>query len=237
MGNFTFKGTWKRTCLLSRKKLVDRSHFQLSLEGFSSKFLFSRWYRGNVSIEKFSTYVPSHVDKRSNLSLQEFINDYESKSKPVILQGVISKWKSNKLWQPQEFLKKYGNCLFKTNGTDEDGHCFKLTFSDYYQYAITNHDDKPLYLFDNKFLERVPEMEKEYEIPEHFCQDFFDLLTKEARPDWRWFLSGPARSGSPFHQDPHRTSAWNALITGRKRWSFYPPYIIPPGIIHYNSLF
>ena len=31
-------------------------------------------------------------------------------------------------------------------------------------------------------------------------------------------------------QDPNHTSAWNGLITGRKRWILYPPDQPPPGV-------
>ena len=49
------------------------------------------------------------------------------------------------------------------------------------------------------------------------------------RPDFMWLVIGPERSGSPFHLDPYKTSAWNAVLEGRKRWWLYPPDVEPPG--------
>ena len=49
-------------------------------------------------------------------------------------------------------------------------------------------------------------------------------------PPPRWLILGPARSGSSFHVDPNNTSAWNAVVTGAKKWILYPPTCIPPGV-------
>ena len=42
---------------------------------------------------------------------------------------------------------------------------------------------------------------------------------------------GPARSGSSFHVDPNATSAWNAVVRGRKKWILFPPGCPPPGVV------
>ena len=55
------------------------------------------------------------------------------------------------------------------------------------------------------------------------------MLGEKSRPDHKWLIVGPARSGSIFHID--QTNAWNVSIKGRKKWIFYPPHINPPGVV------
>lgn len=43
-------------------------------------------------------------------------------------------------------------------------------------------------------------------------------------------IIGPERSGSSFHKDPNSTSAWNAVIKGKKKWILFPPNVTPPGV-------
>jgi len=104
-----------------------------------------------------------------------------------------------------------------------------LYISQFVQYMRNQQDSDPLYVFDSGFGERIPQLLKEYKIPKHFYQDLFSVL-EDKRPSYRWILIGPMRSGAPFHIDPNGTSAWNALLHGRKRWALYPPHFTPPGV-------
>ena len=86
-----------------------------------------------------------------------------------------------------------------------------------------------MHIFDPKFAEKAPELAADYEMPVYFREDLFSILGDE-RPDYRWLIAGPARSGSSFHIDPNSTSAWNAVVRGAKKWVMYPPEVVPPGV-------
>jgi len=127
-----------------------------------------------------------------------------------------------------------------------------MPLREYFRYMRSvRSDESPLYLFDSRFGEKVPALLNQYEVPEYFRNDLFTLLENKeeeaarvsddpaaaaaaakasVRPAFRWILVGPARSGSTWHKDPNHTSAWNGLISGRKKWIMYPPSTPPPGV-------
>ncbi|KAL9060493.1 MAG: hypothetical protein Q9162_000666 [Coniocarpon cinnabarinum] len=112
----------------------------------------------------------------------------------------------------------------------------------YVQYMQGNGDESPLYLFDSRFAEKMgleiddgmrgrvdsaADSQVDYTPPIAFSPDLFTVLGKE-RPSHRWLIMGPPRSGSSFHTDPNGTSAWNAVLKGRKYWIMSPDP--PPGV-------
>jgi hypothetical protein len=46
--------------------------------------------------------------------------------------------------------------------------------------------------------------------------------------NFRWLIIGPHRSGSSFHVDPNATCAWNAVVSGAKKWILFPPGVLNP---------
>ncbi|TKY91035.1 hypothetical protein EX895_001034 [Sporisorium graminicola] len=134
-------------------------------------------------------------------------------------------------------ISRVGPRLFSANTDDGDS-----TFD---PYAVP--DESPFYLFDASFADD-PHASLEWRVPKFFQQisntpadatsqcdmsavrsDLFSLLGL-LRPDHRWIIAGPARSGSGWHKDPNGTSAWNAVLNGRKAWMMLPPHVTPPGV-------
>jgi histone arginine demethylase JMJD6 len=94
-------------------------------------------------------------------------------------------------------------------------------------YMYNNRDDSPLYLFESSWdSASMEKIRTQYSAPLNFFpHDFLNLAGVKKKPPYRWFCIGPARSGTTVHKDPLNTSAWNAVISGTKKWVCFPPEI------------
>ncbi|CAE8742131.1 unnamed protein product [Polarella glacialis] len=162
------------------------------------------------------------VDARG-LSAEEFVRRFEQTSTPVILKGAAERWPAMKSWSQESLVKRFGKVQFACGACD-------WPLDEFYAYARSNIDDVPQFIFDKYFVRRAPELLEEYDVPDVFKgRDLFDLVGT-GRPDFRWLLIGDRRSGSKWHLDPNKTSAWNAVVKGRKHWLMLPPGCPPPGV-------
>ncbi|GAB4861269.1 hypothetical protein Ancab_036430 [Ancistrocladus abbreviatus] len=234
-GLLQYKGSWKRTllhqeCIMNGEK--EPHEKPLHFDGFSSLFLYRRLYRCYTRLDGFAE-DGGNVERKKDLSLEEFHHEYDGK-KPVLLTGLADTWPAKMAWTTEQLLLKYGDTAFKIS--QRSPHKIKMKFKDYVSYMKHQHDEDPLYIFDDKFGEVAPGLLKDYDVPHLFREDFFDVLERGQRPPFRWFIIGPERSGASWHVDPALTSAWNTLLCGRKRWALYPPGRVPLGVtVHVNE--
>ena len=97
-------------------------------------------------------------------------------------------------------LEEYSGVKFRAEAVD-------WYLKTYVDYMNDNQDESPLYLFDRSFVEKMDltvGRGGQYWPPESFGEDLFAVLS-EQRPDSRWLIVGPERSGSTFHKDPNAT--------------------------------
>ena len=141
----------------------------------------------------------------------------------------MKQWPVQQKWCQDNLLEQYGEVKFRAEAVD-------WPLQTYIEYMKNNSDESPLYLFDRSFVEKMnitPGRDGgAYWPPDCFGEDFFTLLGSQ-RPDHRWLIIGPERSGSTFHKDPNATSAWNAVVRGSKYWIMFPSLANtppPPGV-------
>lgn len=216
-----WRGSWRASSLgLCWNKMVDVDCHGLFSDALHRPFLCSQ-----ISLASYASGVPpnNRISRLKDLSVEEFAISWSDK--PFVLTEPVKQWPIYKAWSEDRLLDEFGQTAFRAEAVD-------WPLKTYVDYMLNNDDESPLYLFDRSFVQKMRlqvGLGGEYSLPECFGMDFFELLGHQ-RPDHRWLIMGPARSGSTFHKDPNATSAWNAVIRGSKYWIMFPNSVIPPGV-------
>lgn len=167
-----------------------------------------------------------------DVSVEEFAERFEKTRTPCVITDAMEAWgcyreDSARRWTIDGLAERFGERKFKV-GTDDDGYPVRLKMKyikTYVNDPTHMRDDSPMYAFDGSVFdkEETKSLLEDFEVPSYFAEDLFKYVGRKRRPPYRWIVFGPKRSGSSVHVDPLATSAWNALISGRKRWALYPP--------------
>ncbi|GET89785.1 hypothetical protein, unknown function [Leishmania tarentolae] len=216
----------------NRKRLQDAAWPAAALTSSTTELADSVDTPQTRSPRYISKFRP--VERCSRISVEEFHNRFEKPNVPVVITDVATAWPLFKILQgrfanladKKDFLVR-SDCPATTPFRCEHT---SMDLEDYVHYATEQNDERPIYMFDAEFGS-VLDAEKLYTVPPHFARDDFFSTLGDRRPKFRWIVAGPQRSGSSFHVDPNYTSAWNANMTGRKRWILFPPGATPPGVV------
>lgn len=192
----------------------------------------AEWSKQGWAFEAAAVKEPAPLgvmpyERAATLSVADFLAKYEVPNLPVMIGGIADGWPAVKhnRWTLDALYAAYRHRKFKC-GEDDAGYPVKIKLKYFLRYMKSQRDDSPLYIFDSMFDDdkRSCGILHDYNVPKYFTDDLFKLVGEHRRPPYRWFLIGPARSGTTVHLDPLSTSAWNTLIAGRKRWVLFPPH-------------
>ncbi|XP_057948115.1 arginine-specific demethylase JMJ22 isoform X1 [Malania oleifera] len=223
-GRFLYIGSWKYTYIAAYNPSFAISNTRCSgliVRDFYSDYLFQSWLCASLEM-KPEWLERDNIPRRKGISFEEFVLNFEEPNRPVLLEGCLHNWAALEKWDRDYLVQLCGDVKFSVGPVE-------MKLQDYFRYSDQAREERPLYLFDPKFAEKVPKLGSDYEVPVYFTEDLFGVLGSE-RPDYRWIIIGPAGSGSSFHIDPNSTSAWNAVIKGSKKWVLFPPDVVPPGV-------
>lgn len=224
---FHWRGSWRSTYLSLEQEHVAH----IFCDNLFSDIIYRPFLCANTSLRPYATNIPpdNAIPRLEDLDPVDFASDWCEK--PFILTKVVQEWPVFKSWDTAQLLEDFADIEFRAEAVD-------WPLRQYVDYMNNNADESPLYLFDRGFVEKMGlsvganASKASYWSPECFGEDLFAVLGDQ-RPDSRWLIIGPARSGSTFHKDPNATSAWNAVLRGSKYWIMFPTNAgspPPPGV-------
>jgi len=162
------------------------------------------------------------IDYAEAPTREDFVERWGAPGLPVKLGGLTDTWPARKRWSVAFFRREHGACEVTVEARDAAGGTRAVRLADYLEALDGPPGEEAWYLKDWVFRDQAPSLLDDYRVPAQF-PDYFAELEPALRPGFSWIYIGPRGSASNFHRDVAGTSAWNALMSGRKLWLFFPP--------------
>jgi hypothetical protein len=170
----------------------------------------------------------AEIERRHKLSRDEFLREYYSTNRPVIITGMMEDWPAMRKWDLDYFAQRFGDRVVevqmgRTAGAnyeiEREKYIQKIRFGDFVEKVRTAGQTNDFYLTANNSSANrhiLPELWDDIvQIPEYLSGD---------QPGG-FFWMGPAGTITPFHHD--LTNNFMAQVIGRKRIKLAPSWDLP----------
>jgi LPS sulfotransferase NodH len=165
------------------------------------------------------------IERRHNLSRDEFRDRYYAANRPVIMQHLMNNWKARTVWTPDYLKSVAGNRIVEVmTGRNADPkyemngqkHRTAMRFANYVDMVYSGKVTNDYYMVANNGFLQLPEAQR-------LLQDFtaFPEYLNPATDGKQCFLwFGPAGTVTPLHHDT--SNILLAQVTGRKLYRLIP---------------
>lgn len=163
------------------------------------------------------------IEKRNGLNQETFNEGYGFPSVPVVISDMTDTWEAKQKWNFEFFKQRFGEVIGKAERTLNDVKESKeFTIESYIDYMTTTKDESPFYLRNTQF-HLGTEIRNDYQIPEYFDCWYANNTKGNNKYALSWIFMGATNTFSKLHLDIWDSSAWNAVLSGKKLWVFYEP--------------
>ncbi|MEU4830148.1 cupin-like domain-containing protein [Streptosporangium sp. NPDC023615] len=158
------------------------------------------------------------VDAGDDSCLEDF-------GEPVLFRGMQRGWPAGTSWSADFFAERYGDAPVPVRsyppGSEYEFSVERDTLGNYLNYWRETDPDpdcagRRLYLAEWNFTRDYPELSDFFQIPALFSDDWIDRLPEQVRFGRMWLFFGEPGCSTGLHTDTFSTSAWLAMIFGRK---------------------
>lgn len=171
----------------------------------------------------------SAIERRHKLSRDEFLRDYYTTNRPVVITGMMDDWPAMRKWNLDFFQKQFGDRDIEVQMGRNAGANYeverekfikKISMSQFIEMIRSSNGTNDFYLTANNNSSNkkaLPELWDDIiQIPEYL--DGSDRLGG-------FFWMGPPGTITPFHHD--LTNNFMAQVIGRKRVKIAPSWDMP----------
>jgi len=185
--------------------------------------------------ESASNY--SVVEKREQLSRDEFEQRYVRGCRPVVITGLARDWPAMKRWSPQDLKQRFGHLEVEVQAERQADpqyevnklqHRRRVRLGDFVDQVLVSGPSNDHYLTANNELLRRPEFAP-------LLADIGslpDYCDASQLPNSCSFWFGPAGTVTPLHHDT--LMLFHTQVVGRKRWRFVSPLETPRVYNYYD---
>lgn len=153
-------------------------------------------------------------------TLEEFREQFALPGLPVILTGLTDHWPARK-WTPDGLARRFPEVTVQVTPQDSVVEGTRSVPLASYVEQVEKGQTRGDYLTSWCFRRDCPELLADFDIPVYFREDWLAELPQ--KNDMMWLFLGAKGSGMGLHQDLGHTAAWNAQVTGLKKWALVPP--------------
>jgi hypothetical protein len=206
-----------------------------------SELLWNRLKKRNwqlATYRKLNRLHPSSgtIERRHKLTRDEFLRDYYTTNRAVIITGMMDDWPALKKWNLDFFKDNFGDRLIEVQmgrnaganyEIEREKYISTIKISEFIDMIRAAKETNDFYLTANnnsKNKQALPELWQDIvQIPEYL---------DSSDPMGGFFWMGPPGTITPFHHD--LTNNFMAQVMGRKRLRIAPSWDIPLMYNHYH---